>query len=222
MNKGDKVEWISEGYTGEFVCVDKDTEKLVIFIKDLGMRFIACSDIRHVHLICDEAMVKMSSMRKLGKDFYISFDSENQYIEYRNDDTFDYGWDESAIEFGVICRPNVDDDIHAGSQDISKMIQLNLSTGEVVPCEKLEDKDSQIDILGEQGLENHQLNLHIGDLNGLIKQKDEVIKSKDSIIQRLEKQLAVITHVVNVDKNDNVDFRKFNSSYSEIKITRGE
>ncbi|RLC69282.1 MAG: hypothetical protein DRH97_00345 [Chloroflexi bacterium] len=38
MEKGQKVEW--GGLTGEFVCYDRDTDKAVIFIKDLGMRFL--------------------------------------------------------------------------------------------------------------------------------------------------------------------------------------
>ncbi len=206
FDNGDEVEVREDaGFEWKKARYISYDEKFHHHIVDNGSKYTGylIANIRPDHLICDEA-------RRFILETYTKFKIRVATFKHLK-------------ELESFIRPDINyrllDADKATERDINtfndvKLPELDLRTGEVTECEQ------------------YWQGAYIADLESEVKDRDKLLKSsardesatrdKESseTIKYLQHKLAVISHVVNTHGEDNIDFKVFNSSYSEIKITR--
>ena len=172
------------------------------------------SEIRPVQLICDEARDVIKKAMRGKTDVKFSFDSDAMFMEYLKSDLREdnllpsSGWQIIARKQGV-C---VSDKVVRYTRDEDRLLpQLNLSTGEVVPCDEVPPPASAeyfcnhcadmmyeiktlkelVDVLKNQLKAERRENYS---LEELCKEHVVKLKEKDTEIERLMKANDIINH----------------------------
>lgn len=190
-----------------------------------GFASITVSDIRPVQLICDEARDVIKDALNSEIDIKFKFDSDLIFMEYLKSDLRENnilpsaGWQITARSNGVCIENGVTKYVTKINENLP---ELNLKTGEVVPCEeekvppladhqlqKLIDAESQVDVLKSQLKQKSESfdimvdskNKVISNLDNQLKDTNDLcdqLKEKDAEIERLNKLLGSFENLLSL------------------------